>query len=336
MGRFLREQLRAREESGHEEIIVQESCEWKYNVCMLFYCLQRDDEEREEGEERRYSVFDRAWVMERFRLLLHVPRYALIKTCPHPAFTKGLLFNPLIYDGKLYSKEGGDIRVTSCSDDSYIVTLVATEKEFANISCLIIGDGKLYSTDENSIKVWRCSTDSLIKTLTGHTSKVMCLQFHDGKLYSSSFDGSIKVWNGITHELMTTLGVHGSDESAYEGHKRLVNRLTINDGKLYSGGGDMKIKVWNCSTNKLITTLPGHNTGMIFMIHEGRLFTSAWGDINVHDCSDGSFITTLQRQGTTSALPISCSAISPVEELTFQNGKLYSKYFDNRIAVFQL
>ena len=77
-----------------------------------------------------------------------------------------------------------------------------------NVWCLIIDDGKLYSGSyDSTIKIWNCSTDTLIKTLTGHTGAVMCLTINDGMLYSGSWDRSIKVWNCSNHELITTLGV---------------------------------------------------------------------------------------------------------------------------------
>ena len=79
----------------------------------------------------------------------------------------------------------------------------------------------------------------------------MCLTISDGKLYSGSYDNSIKVWNYSNHKLITTLGVpeEHDEEGEYEGHTGRVNCLTINDGKLYSASRDMTIKVWNCSTN---------------------------------------------------------------------------------------
>ena len=60
-------------------------------------------------------------------------------------------------------------------------------------------------------------------------------------------------------------------------------------------------------------------------IHDGKLYTGSDDKtINVYDCSDDSLITTLRGHTGT------------VEELTFQNGKLYSEQEDGAIYIWQL
>ena len=194
--------------------------------------------------------------------------------------------------------------------------------------CLTISDGKLYSgSGDKTIKVWNCSNHELITTLgvpeehdeegeyEGHTRSVDCLTINDGKLYSGSWDTTIKVWDCSTNKLITTLTEHT---------KRL-DRLLTYGGKLYSQAGNV-IKVYDCSDDTLITTLKDH-TGCIecLEIHDGKLYTGSFDrTINVYDCSDYSLITTLR--GHTSA----------VNDLTFQNGKLYSKQRDGAIYIWQL
>lgn len=58
------------EKRGVQKRALLDSIELKYQICLLFEALQRD----EEGDEKRYGVFDSAWVMEQFRELLHVSR----------------------------------------------------------------------------------------------------------------------------------------------------------------------------------------------------------------------------------------------------------------------
>ena len=58
-GPFVRRRLLPREVTGEQQDALMDTIEWRYNICMLHYCLQRD----EEGEEHRYSVFDSAWLM---------------------------------------------------------------------------------------------------------------------------------------------------------------------------------------------------------------------------------------------------------------------------------
>ena len=245
-----------------------------------------------------------------------------------------------ISDGKLYSGSyDHSIKVWNCSNHKLITTLGVPEEhdeegEYEGhtgaVRCLTINDGKLYSGGgyhDNSIKVWNCSNHELITTLgapeahdeegeyEGHTDVVWCLTINDGKLYSGSFDKTIKVWDCSTNKLITTLTEHTDG----------VELLRIHCGKLYSAAYNV-IKVYDCSDDTLITTLEDH-TGYIrcLEIHDGKLYTGS-GDrtINVYDCSDDSLITTLR--GHTSG----------VSDLTFQNGKLYSKQHGGAIYIWQL
>ena len=127
--------LLPREVGGEKQDALRESIELKYQMRLLFKLLGKQD------ESVRGVCDDDAWVMQQFAEMLHVPRYALIKTCPrghHVNFG----FHPLIYEEKVYSKAGSDIRVTNCNDDSLITTLTG---HTGIVCCLIIDDGKLYS-----------------------------------------------------------------------------------------------------------------------------------------------------------------------------------------------
>ena len=190
--------LLPREVAGEKQDALRESIELKYQMRLLFKLLGKQD------ESVRGVCDDDAWVMQQFAEMLHVPRYALIKTCPL-GDNENFRFHPLIYDEKVYIGVRKDIRVTNCNDDSLITTLTG-HTDF--VQCLIIDDGKLYSgSHDRTIKIWNCSTDTLIKTLTGHTGSVYCLTISDGMLYSVGWDHSIMVWNCSNHELITTLGV---------------------------------------------------------------------------------------------------------------------------------
>ena len=363
--RWEKRRLLPREVAGEKRDALRESIELKYQICYLFKLL---------GKQEKYKQLqgvcdDASWLMQQFAEMLHVPRYALIKTCPLGDDDGEFRFHPLIYEEKMYSKVYAtrDIQVTNCNDDSLITTLTGHTDI---VCCLIIDDGKLYSGSlDNTIKIWNCSTDTLIKTLTGHTNSVYCLTINDGKLYSGGgyHDNSIMVWNCSNHKLITTLGVpeEHDEEGEYEGHTSFVHCLTINDGKLYSGSWDNTIKVWDCSTNKLITTLTEHTSAVERLrIHGGKLYSKAGKCVKVYDCSDDTLITTLEdHSDDVNCLEIhdgklytgsddktinvyDCSDDSLIStlrghtdvvyDLTFQNGKLYSKQFGWAIYIWQL
>ena len=233
----------------------------------------------------------------------------------------------IIDDGKLYSSsDDNTIKIWNCSTDTLIKTLTGHTDD---VYCLTISYGKLYSgSDDHSIKVWNCSTNELITTLgvsekhekegereKGHTKSVLCLTINDGKLYSGSWDYSIKVWDCSTNKLITTI-----DQPVYP-----VYRLITHGGKLYSKTLS-GIEVYDCSEYRLITTLEDHGDfPWCVEIHDGMLYTGTDGKtINVYDCSDDSLITTLRGHA------------SEVWNLTFQNGKLYAELINGDIYIWKL
>jgi WD40 repeat protein len=141
-----------------------------------------------------------------------------------------------INDGTLYSGSGDrTIKVWDCSTNKLITTL---EEHTASVMHLAIYGGKLYSqsrTDSRgAIIVYDCSDDSLITTLAD-SHHVTCLEFHDGKLYTTGnfSDMTIKVYDCRDDSLITTL----------RGHTQGVTELTIQNDKIYSkqSGGDIYI-----------------------------------------------------------------------------------------------
>ena len=56
--------------------------------------------------------------------------------------------------------------------------------------------------------MWDLVTLQRIKTLTGHTDAVRALATNQGRLYSGSYDGSVKVWDIATLECLKTLTGH--------------------------------------------------------------------------------------------------------------------------------
>jgi F-box/WD-40 domain protein 7 len=64
---------------------------------------------------------------------------------------------------------------------------------------------------------------------------VYCLTLYGNKLFSASWDKTIRVWDADTHEHLATL----------EGHTHYVMCLTLHGNKLFSGSWDKTIRVWN-------------------------------------------------------------------------------------------
>jgi WD40 repeat protein len=91
--------------------------------------------------------------------------------------------------------------------------------------------------------------DPLELELVGHTSFVHSVAWNhdDSKILSGSGDKTIKIWDGMTGELLNTL----------EGHFGSVNSVSWNQdsSKIVSGSDDGTIKIWDGITCELLTTL---------------------------------------------------------------------------------
>jgi WD40 repeat protein len=91
--------------------------------------------------------------------------------------------------------------------------------------------------------------DVLEMELEGHTYQVMSVAWsHDGsKILSGSSDLTLKIWDGMTGELLNTL----------EGHSGAVESVTWNhdDSRIASSSADGTIKIWDGATCELLMTL---------------------------------------------------------------------------------
>jgi hypothetical protein len=91
--------------------------------------------------------------------------------------------------------------------------------------------------------------DALELELSGHVKMVNSLSWNndDSKILSGSDDNTVKIWDGITGELLHTL----------EGHTRPVNSVSWNRNcsKIVSGSYDGTVRIWDGVTCELLMTL---------------------------------------------------------------------------------
>ncbi len=355
---YFQRRLLSREEAGHTFPVVTDTIELRYQICLLFKAL---------GKQEKYKALrgvcdDPSWLMQQFTGMLGVPKYELIKTCMLDDMSDNygmFSFHPLIYEGKLYSKSLLGINVMDCNDDRLITTLPVSM-----FSCeRITSDGKLCSvTRTGEVNIWDCNTDTLIKTHRSSTL-VLCIITSDDVLYcgvGGSGECSISAWNCSNGDFIANLGdIHDNDR-----HTECVTCLAVHDGKLYSGSEDKSIKVWNCSNNHLIKDiecLPNPAQGLY--INDGKLYAKCSGIIKVYDCSDYRLIATVEDDGgyiscvefyggklyagcrnglikvydcSDHSLIAGVVADDGVEQLTIQNGKLYAMDCEGDIYIWQL
>jgi WD40 repeat protein len=101
-------------------------------------------------------------------------------------------------------------------------------------------------------QVWDLNTLSRVKTLTGHTDAVRALSISDGRLFSGSYDGTVRVWDEANLHCLEIL----------KGHNGPVRTLVNCGGCMFSGSYDKTVRVWDVQTLECKAALTGH-TGAV-------------------------------------------------------------------------
>jgi outer membrane protein assembly factor BamB len=168
------------------------------------------------------------------------------------------------------------------------------------------------------------NSNQCITTLLGHVGAVKSLAIHDGKLYSGSLEGTIKIWDLNSNECIANL------DHLDHGYPTPVNSLAIHDGKLYSGASEGKIRIWDLNSNQCIATLLDNVDPVSLAIHDGKLysgsseFKSVCNSIKIWDLNLNRCVANLSgHKGT-------------IISLAIHDGKLYSGASDNTIKIWDL
>lgn len=112
---------------------------------------------------------------------------------------------------------------------------------------------KLYSGSwDKTIKVWDLVSGECLATLEGHTDFIKSLVVVVDSLYTGSSDCFLRRWNLVTYKCT----------AVEKQHKRAIESLAVSvDGQfIYSGSSDSTVKKWDTKTLSVIQTLEGHDT----------------------------------------------------------------------------
>lgn len=159
------------------------------------------------------------------------------------------------------------------------------------------------------VQVWDLNTLSRVKTLTGHTDAVRALACADGRLFSGSYDGTVRVWDENSLQCLEILKGHtgpvrtlvyaggcmfsGSYDKTVRvwdvhtleckavltGHTGAVRALVASQthGYVFSGSDDTTIKVWDVRTLKCVKTLEGHEDNVrVLAVGDTHMFSGSW------------------------------------------------------------
>ncbi|KAI8809322.1 hypothetical protein BJ742DRAFT_232335 [Cladochytrium replicatum] len=165
------------------------------------------------------------------------------------------------------------------------------------ILALASGAGKLYSAgNDHTIRIWEMSTGKCVAVLEEHSDWVFSLAVYippanipknaqQGPtapvLFSSSKDGSVKVWDVEGAKCVRTL----------VGHDRLPVRAVAvaEGGRLFTAGDDKAIVEWDVLRGKAVRTLAGHQAAVSsLVVTPNGLMYSGSGDTTISIWDIGS------------------------------------------------
>ena len=138
------------------------------------------------------------------------------------------------------------------------LTCQYTLSESSGVTSLAVRDDDVLFCGgyDGSTKVWDLHGHRQLSTYVGHKSSVwsLVLDRARSRLYSSSSDGTVKVWSTQPDQeaCLQTLTAH----------RGRVYSLLLHGGRLVSASSDRTIRVWDLDSLECIQTLTGHTDGI--------------------------------------------------------------------------
>ena len=150
------------------------------------------------------------------------------------------------------------------------------------VLAVAFGGGVLASgSDDGTVKLWNVQSGNLIKTLQTQRA-VTSVAFDGGVLALESDDGTVKLWNVQSGELINTLQAQSR-----------INAMAFDGNVLASGSPDGTVKLWNVQSGNLIKTLQTQSA--IFSVaFDGGVLASGLSDgtVKLWNVQSGKLIHT--------------------------------------------
>uniref|UniRef100_UPI00398E8893 apoptotic protease-activating factor 1 isoform X2 n=1 Tax=Pristiophorus japonicus TaxID=55135 RepID=UPI00398E8893 len=203
--------------------------------------------------------------------------------------------------------ENGTVKVLELPSGKILRTLIGHMKCVQR--CQFTSDGKtlISSSDDSTIRVWNWHTKECI-VLEGHTEQVKNFKLlSKSQLLSWSFDGTVKVWNLISGEMLKSFECHDGAVLSCD--------ASPNGSKVASASADKSAKIWSLNSTTPLHVLTGHNacvrsckftwdneslaTGddngeiRIWRVRDGSLLHICPNELEIKDSKHGGWVTDL-------------------------------------------
>ncbi|KAM6171056.1 protein FAN isoform 4-T4 [Erethizon dorsatum] len=167
-------------------------------------------------------------------------------------------------------------------------------------SCLLLpGDATVISSSwDNNVYFYSIAFGRRQDTLMGHDDAVSQICWHDNRLYSASWDSTVKVWSGVPAEMPDTKR-HRFDLLAELEHDVSVDTISLNAAStlLASGTKEGTVTIWDLTTATFLHQIPCHSGAVCATAFspDSRhiLSTGADGCLNVIDVQTGMRISSM-------------------------------------------
>lgn len=123
------------------------------------------------------------------------------------------------------------------------------------------------------LSLWNLKIGEESNQLTGHSAQISSIVTHKNRIYSGSYDQTIKIWDYL------------SEIATLKGHTESILALAIDkEGtKLASGGEDRVIIIWDIIKFVKLKSLLGHNSAisaLVYSTDSTKIYSGSW-DLNI-------------------------------------------------------
>lgn len=189
--------------------------------------------------------------------------------------------------------ENGAIKVYEVATGKEIHTFIGHAAGIADI-CFVGSDLVCSASHDATLSLWQTKQGIRVTSMRGHSRGVYgCAANKSGQtIVSVSWDTSIKVWEGRTGKLQSTLKTQGQ-------HNTPINCVSFHpEGQLVVvGSWDATLKIWDTFNQKRLKVLKGHKSSVQACAYapSGRHIVSAGldGEVKVWSTKSGTAVGTI-------------------------------------------